>query len=51
MCCTLDSPSREFNAYLSILCCYVSDFTGLDPATNDGMVLYYCLMTEVDWFR
>jgi hypothetical protein len=24
---------------------------GVNPATNDGMILYYCLMTKVDWFR
>jgi hypothetical protein len=28
--------------------CYVSDFTGLDPATYDEMILYYHLMAKVD---
>jgi hypothetical protein len=24
-------------------------FLGVNPATNDRMILYYCLMTKVDW--
>jgi hypothetical protein len=36
----------SFNAYLSILFCYVSDFTGVNPSTNHRMILYYCLMTK-----
>jgi hypothetical protein len=35
-CCTMDSPSREFNACVD------------PPATNDRMIFYYCLVTEVD---
>jgi hypothetical protein len=23
----------------------------VNPATNDRMILYYCLMNKVDWFR
>jgi hypothetical protein len=30
---------------------YPSDLLGFDPGTYDGMVLYYRLMTKVDWFR
>jgi hypothetical protein len=26
-----------------------SDLPGVNPATYDRMVLYYCLMTKVDW--
>jgi hypothetical protein len=29
----------------------LSDLSGVNPATNDRMILYYCLMTKVDWFR
>jgi hypothetical protein len=29
-------------------CCFSSDLPGLNPATNDKMILYYCLMTKVD---
>jgi hypothetical protein len=32
-------------------CCYISDSPGVNPATNDRMILYYCLMTKVEWFR
>jgi hypothetical protein len=32
-------------------CCYISDLPGVNPATDDRMILYYCLMTKVDWFR
>jgi hypothetical protein len=31
--------------------CYKSDLPGINPTTNDRMILYYCLMTKVDWFR
>jgi hypothetical protein len=31
--------------------CYPSDLSGFDPTTYDMMVLYYRLMTKVDWFR
>jgi hypothetical protein len=24
---------------------------GVNPTTNDKMILYYCLMIKVDWFR
>jgi hypothetical protein len=27
-------------------CCYVSDLPSVNPATNDRMILYYCLMTK-----
>jgi hypothetical protein len=30
---------------------YLSDLSGFDPATIDGMILYYRLMVKVDWFR
>jgi hypothetical protein len=26
------------------------DLPGVNPATNDRMILYYRLMTKVDWF-
>jgi hypothetical protein len=26
-----------------------SDLPGVNPATNDRMILYYCLMTKMDW--
>jgi hypothetical protein len=29
-------------------CCFSSDLPGVNPATNDRMILYYCLMTKVD---
>jgi hypothetical protein len=44
----------SFNAYIYIYidsCCYISDLLGVNPTTNDRMILYYCLMTKVDWFR
>ena len=41
----------SFDVYVSILCCYVCDSTGLDPATLDEMVLYYRLRAQVDGFR
>jgi hypothetical protein len=28
--------------------CTPSDIPGVNPATNDRMILYYCLMTKVD---
>jgi hypothetical protein len=37
----------SFNAYIRSLC-YSSDLPGVNPATYDMMVLYYCLMTKVD---
>jgi hypothetical protein len=49
-CCTLDSPSVSFNAYVRSSICIPSDLPGVNPATNDRMILYYCLMTKVDWF-
>jgi hypothetical protein len=33
------------------LCEIPSDLPGINPATNDRMILYYCLMTKVEWFR
>jgi hypothetical protein len=34
---------------MSILCLkFPSDLPGVNPATNDRMILYYCLMTKVD---
>jgi hypothetical protein len=41
----------SFNAYVRLSVCYPSDLPGFDPATYDGMVPYYRLMTKVDWFR
>jgi hypothetical protein len=41
----------SFNAYMSILVAIQSDLPGVNPATNDRMILYYRLMTKVDWFR
>jgi hypothetical protein len=35
-----------FNAYMSILVA-ISDLPGVNPATNDRMIFYYCLMTKV----
>jgi hypothetical protein len=29
----------------------MSDLLSVNPATNDRMILYYCLMTKVHWFR
>jgi hypothetical protein len=37
----------SFNAYIRSLC-FPSDLPGVNPATNDRMILYYCLMTKVD---
>jgi hypothetical protein len=41
----------SFNAYVNPLFEIPSDLPGANPATNDRMILYYCLMTKVDWFR
>jgi hypothetical protein len=41
----------SFNAYVDPLFEIPSDLPGDNPTTNDKMILYYCLMTEVDWFR
>jgi hypothetical protein len=41
----------SFNAHIFDPCCYSSDLPGVNPATNDRMILYYRLMTKVDWFR
>jgi hypothetical protein len=41
----------SFNAYVRSSMCYPSDVPGFDLATYDGIVLYYHLMTKVDWFR
>jgi hypothetical protein len=41
----------SFNAYVDPLFEIPSDLPGLNPATNDRMVPYYCVMTKVDWFR
>jgi hypothetical protein len=41
----------SFNAYMSILVAILSDLPGVNLATNDEIILYYCLMTKVDWFR
>jgi hypothetical protein len=29
-------------------CCFSSDLPGVNPTTNDRMIIYYCLMTKVD---
>jgi hypothetical protein len=35
--------------HMSILCLkFPSDLPGVNLATNDRMILYYCLMTKVD---
>jgi hypothetical protein len=39
----------SFNAYVDPLYVLQSDLPGVNPATNDRMILYYCLMTKVDW--
>jgi hypothetical protein len=39
-----------FNAYVDTLFEIPSDLPGVNPATNDKTILYYCLMTTVDWF-
>jgi hypothetical protein len=49
MCCSLDSPSRVHICRSLLLCKMISP--GVNPATNDMMILYYCLMTKVDWLR
>jgi hypothetical protein len=41
----------SFNAYVDPLFDIPSDLPGVNPTTNNRMVLYYCLMTKVDWFR
>jgi hypothetical protein len=48
---SLDSPSSEFQCIYVDPCCYSSDLPGVNPTTNDRMILYYRLMTKVDWFR
>jgi hypothetical protein len=40
----------SFNAYIDPLFEITSDLPGVNPTTNDMMILYYCLMTKVDWF-
>jgi hypothetical protein len=47
---SLDSPSCEFLCIYIDPCCYISDLPGVNPATNDRMIPYYCIMTKVDWF-
>jgi hypothetical protein len=37
----------SFNAYIRSLC-FSIDLPGVNPTTNDRMILYYCLMTKVD---
>jgi hypothetical protein len=41
----------SFNAYVRSSVRIPSDLPGVNPATNDRIILYYCLMTKVDWFR
>jgi hypothetical protein len=43
---TLDSPSWEFKCIRSILSVLSSDLSGVNPATLNGMILYYRLMTK-----
>jgi hypothetical protein len=38
----------SFNAYVDPLFEIPSDLPGVNPATNDKMILYYCLITKVD---
>jgi hypothetical protein len=38
----------SFNAYVDPLFEIPSDLPGVNPATNDRMILYCCLMTKVD---
>jgi hypothetical protein len=38
----------SFKAYVDPLFEILSDLPGVNPATNDRMMLYYCLMTKVD---
>jgi hypothetical protein len=40
----------SFNAYVDPLFEIPSNLPGVNLATNDRMILYYCLMTKVDWF-
>jgi hypothetical protein len=42
-------PGVAMSRNVRSLLCYVSVFTGLDPTTYDGMILYYRRMTKVDW--
>jgi hypothetical protein len=39
-----------FNAYVRSSVSIPSDLPGVNPTTNDRVILYYCLMTKVDWF-
>jgi hypothetical protein len=41
----------SFNAYVRSSMCYPSDLPGFDPTTYDRIILYYRLMTKMDWFR
>jgi hypothetical protein len=38
----------SFNACIDPLFDVQSDLPGVNPATNDRMILYYCLTTKVD---
>jgi hypothetical protein len=38
----------SFNAYVDPLSWFPSDLPGVNLATKDRMLLYYCLMTKVD---
>jgi hypothetical protein len=38
----------SFNAYVDPLFEIPSDLPGVNPTTNDRMILYCCLMTKVD---
>jgi hypothetical protein len=40
----------SFNAYADPLLWFPSDLPGVNPTTNDGTILYYCLRTKVEWF-
>jgi hypothetical protein len=40
----------SFNAHVGPLFEIPSDLPSVNPTTNDRMILYYCLMTKVDWF-
>jgi hypothetical protein len=33
------------------LCEILSDLPGVNPTTNDGVILYCGLLAKVDWFR
>jgi hypothetical protein len=37
---------ESFNAYVRSSLCVSSDFPGVNPATVNGMILYYRLMTK-----